>query len=643
MSTAESQEKEKEKDSDTTIELQLGDIIHISNKVNEQLDDKTFIIDYIDNSKAYLINTDTLDKIRLSISPEGIIGDGNITRIEVLSRNETGSYARQYGLKPGKWVDIFFGGDLPVIITGEITNLEQDMIEVTTVDGDTLYINFDYKGIPENLPIEYFQIREKPSEPLVPVVEEPVIPLEEPIGELEELEKPKQFVEPSKIQLTVPVKDIKDQIREFIIKADQVQFGDEEFGPIVQYEDVATQSQRYSIEAQVSDLLDELLSTVPNAQRTPKVLNNIHTMIQRFKQLREEYSSKDEYGNVKGFYIKEATYKPIVRRYFNNLTYNLYWILPVVKNKKYIYNFDNIYDEENDDFINLSVNQSLIDLREEINTYKSNNLPSDQNNYAEFYRNVDALISAPFRTLADDEQAGVIYDLPAYIDINTVVDNLEDLYSSIYSNNSVKTRRFVIQKYLSGLEKLDTVDSTSAKMVTVRTMMTINEPMDIKSFLFLPEPVIRFSKVNLPGTSILDKANLNTCFLNYWQLLKKNTKVNKELIINEVFDDLNEEKVFNEANYGKSITEFILNADVNPDNYSRSEMYEKFVRHIIPKTRILFNLMKKYITGKLSIVEVVSYLEPFLIYADDLTFMQYREITEFINEQISNNNKRFVR
>ena len=634
-------EKEKEKEPDATIELQLGDIIHISNKVNEQLDDKTFIIDYIDNSKAYLINTDTLDKIRLSISPEGIIGDGNITRIEVLSRNETGSYARQYGLTPGKWVDIFFGGDLPVIITGEITNLEQDMIEVTTIDGDTLYINFDYKGIPEDLPIEYFQIREKPSEPLVKVPEEQIAVTEEPIGELEELEKPKQFVEPSQIQLTVPVKDIKDQIKEFIIKADQVQFGDEEFGPIVQYEDVATQSQRYSIEAQVTDLLDELLSTVPNAQRTPRVLNNIHTMIQRFKQLREEYSSKDEYGNVRGFLIKEATYKPIVRRYFHNLTYNLYWILPVVKNKKYIYNFENS-SEENDDVINLSVNQSLIDLREEINTYKSNNLPSDQNNYAEFYLNVDALISAPFRTLADDEQAGVIYDLPAYIDINTVVDNLEDLYSSIYSNNSVKTRRFVIQKYLSGLEKLDTVDSTSAKMVTVRTIMTTNEQMDIKSFLFLPEPIIRFSKVNLPGTSILDKANLNTCFLNYWQLLKKNTKVNKEIIINEVFDDLNEEKVFNEANYGKSITEFILNADVNPYNYSRSEMYERFIRHIIPKTRILFNLMKKYITGKLSIVEVVSYLEPFLIYADDLTFMQYREITAFINEQISSNNKKFV-
>ena len=144
--------------SDTKIELQLGDIIHIINDVNEQLNDKTFIIDYIDNSKAYLLNTDTLEKIRLTISPEGIIGDGNITRIEVLSRNETGSYARQYGLTPGKWIDIFFGGELPVIITGEITNLEEDMIEVTTIDGDVLYINFDYKGIPEDYLLNIFKL-----------------------------------------------------------------------------------------------------------------------------------------------------------------------------------------------------------------------------------------------------------------------------------------------------------------------------------------------------------------------------------------------------------------------------------------------------------------------------------------------------
>ena len=205
-------------------------------------------------------------------------------------------------------------------------------------------------------------------------------------------------------------------------------------------------------------------------------------MIERFKQLREEYSSFDDYGNVKSFYTKEATYKPIVKRYFFNLKYNLYWILPVVKNKKYIYNVENP-SEESDDVIDLTVDKTLIDLREEINNYKSNNLPSDQNNYAEFYRNINGLASAPFKLLNNDEQNGIIYDLPAYLDINTVIDNLEDLYSSIYSKNGVRTRRFVIQKYLAGLEKLDTVDSTSSKMVTVRTKMTRNETLDIKSFL----------------------------------------------------------------------------------------------------------------------------------------------------------------
>ena len=67
-----------------------------------------------------------------------------------------------------------------------------------------------------------------------------------------------------------------------------------------------------------------------------------------------------------------------------------------------------------------------------------------------------------------------------------------------------------------------------------------------------------------------------------------------------------------------------------------------FYKLIIPKTKILFNLMKKYITGKLSIVDVVSYLEPFLIYSDDLTYTQYKEIVEFIDKQISEYNKKYI-
>ena len=36
-----------------------------------------------------------------------------------------------------------------------------------------------------------------------------------------------------------------------------------------------------------------------------------------------------------------------------------------------------------------------------------------------------------------------------------------------------------------------------------------------------------FSQVNLPGSNLLVKANLNLQFLNYWQLLKQQTDVTK--------------------------------------------------------------------------------------------------------------------
>jgi len=53
--------------------------------------------------------------------------------------------------------------------------------------------------------------------------------------------------------------------------------------------------------------------------------------------------------------------------------------------------------------------------------------------------------------------------------------------------------------------------------------------------------------------------------------------------------------------------------------------------------------MKKYITGKLSIVDVVSYLEPFLIYTDNLTYLQYVEIVTFIDSEISKYNKNYTK
>ena len=647
------------KSNDTILELQLGDVINITDPLNEVLNEQTFIIDYIDKSKTYLINTDSLDRIRVPISPEGIIGDGTITRIAILSRSDTPSYARQNGLVPGKWINIHFGGDFPVIITGEITNLENDMIEIRSIDGDVIYLNFDYKGLPENLPIEMIEIREKPTKPLTS--EEKIRQLQAQEGEVEEgeveegeveegevlegkqvaatfdlpeLEKEREYIDPEKMQLTVPLRNIKDQVREFIIRADQVKFGNEELGPIIQYVDVSSKSLRYSIETQVSDLLDELLSTIPNAQRTPRVLNNIHIMIERFKQLREKFSFFDQYGNVDGVLVNESTFKPIVDNYFRQFKLNLYWILPVVKNIKKVYDVEDV-EKENNDIDEINLEMDLKNIRELINNYKSNDLPEGQTSYSALYSGLNPFFT-PFELVGDDKQNGVICNKNVNDDINTIIDNLGEMYSSVFHNNGIRNRKFVIQKYNTSLSKLNATDLTGAKFVSVRTNIVENDTMSIKSFLTLPEPVIRFSKINLPGTTILDKANLNLHFFNYWQLFKKEK-------LEEIFIDNFEKEIdYNEHDFANNIKKFVLDLSEDEIKVMKSkDLYKKFVKSIIPKTKVLFNLMKKYIVGKLSIVDVVSYLEPFLIYTDDLTYKQYEDIIEFISNQIRFYNKKY--
>lgn len=622
------------KDNNVELILQLGDIIQIENPVNEMLHEQTFIIDYIDKSKTYLINTDTLHKIKLNIDNNGILGDGHIRKISILSRADTPGYATQNGLVSGKWINIYFGGDYPVIITGEITNLEKDMIEIKTTDKDVIYINFDYKGIPEDLPIDNIEIREKPSTPLhvaEDIIDEGIV--DEGIPELEEDRK---LVPIQEVNVAVSTKEVKDQLREFMVRADQIVFGDEELGPVVQYIDISGKSQRYSIETQVTDLLDELLSTIPDTERTPRVLNNIHITIERFKQLREHFSFFDQYGNVEGILIKEATYKPL-HTWLRKFNKNLYWILPIVKNIKKIYDMDNEVDEENADVINLNFSEDIKQMSDIMNSYHSNTLPAETNKYSVLYSELNNYFT-PFNLIDDENQDGIIVEKEVESNINVVIDNLEDMYSSVISNNALRNKRFVISRYNLGESKLEATQFTGANMTAIRVPMTNNDLMSIKSIMTLPESTIQFSKINLPGTDILSKANLNSIFLNYWQLLKNQTSV-----YNTFIDTLDVEIEFDENTFVNGIRNFVFNvSDENLKGRTKLQAYNDYVNAIVPKTRVIFNLMKKYIKGKLSIIDVVSYLEPFMIYTDDLTFKQYQEITQFIDLKISEYNKNMI-
>jgi hypothetical protein len=610
--------------------LQLGDIIKIADYSNQTLNNKIFFIEYIDPAKIKLINIDTLLKTELRIQPDKKIGDGTISEINLLKRNKNPGFAKQNGLLPNTWITIYFGGDVPSVITGKITNLEEDMIELKIYPaGDTIYINFKYQGIPEDLPIERIEIRNKPSD----AVSAELKAEEEGAAKIAELEEDHELMPTRNLILEAPIKNVKAQMKEMILNADQIKFGEEDIGTIIQYVDVNSKSHRYSIESQVSDLLDGMLSKYPIVQRTRSVLNNIHLIIDRFKQLRENYSSFDEFNNITGPIVYGANYKPL-EEYFENFDKKLYWILPVVKNIKKMY----LEDSEHSETI-----ESVIEIDEIIKKYKSKDLVVEENKYASLYKELNPFFT-PFDDIDIEKTNDILNIKQIKENTNTIVNNLDNFYSSVFSNNKIKQKQFLTEQYNLGLNRLVASNFSGNKMLSRVVPLTNPDLLFISSFITLPEPAIRFSRINLPSSSILDRANLNHTFINYWKLLKKNTKVH-----NININSLNKDIEYDEFNFVNNIKNYVLNLELDElkndeelKQMNKDQIYQKFINTIIPKTIVLFNLIKKYIIGKLSIVDVVGYLEPFNIYSNNLTYLQYKAITEFIDNKISNFNKKML-
>lgn len=644
MSSDEEKDVELEEIQETkTINLQLGDVIKIIDPTNEVLNEQTFLIDYIDDKRMTLINTQDLNMIQLTIE-DGVIQPGSIVNIELIFRNELEGYARQNNLLPGKWVNIYFGGDVPVVMTGEITNLEEDMIEITSYpDKDVLYINFGYKGIPEDLPIDSIELRNAP-EKLVEnddkkvddEKEETKDDAYEPGTDDFEVQMEEESEKDEEIVL-IPKKKIKEEITSLILRADEVHFG-KKMGKVTQEKEVDESQKRYNIEAQSNDLLDDLLSQVPNSQRTTAVLNNIHTMINRFQQLRTSYSVFDEYNNIVAAKEKGSEWKPLVEQ-LQHFKQSLYWILPVVKNIKKMYDVNMNDAQEYNDIITLSFDDSLVDIETAIENYKSNISSGEENKYYKLYAELNPYFT-PFTDINPESVQQIIHSLNATTELNTIVDTLGDLYSTVVEKDNVKRRRYVMQRYNTSLQRLETTELTGSKMVTRPVKLTHPDRLEIASIMTLPEPTVRFSNINLPGTNVLTKSNLHMHFLDYWQMLKQKTNIESVFI-----DDLTKKNDYDEESFINNIKNYILSAMPSLGDEEDMDIQTKYVKYataIIPKTRILFNIIKKYIKSGLSLVSITQYLQPFMIYTDDLTYMQYNDMNEFIVEEISKYNKRYI-
>ena len=607
--------------------IELGDIILLDAPKNPEWHQHIFFISYIDSEIMEVINTESTYSYIWNFKDLS-----DIHKISVLERSSNKGYAKQNGLYPHIWVDIFFGGETPRSFTAEITNLEEDMIELTTYpENRVLYIDFAYQGVPRHLPIEKICVREKPSTFRRGVFSENET---ENIDENKNENASMEYLENGYIQIVLPTQFQPDENYHETLQKMYIGNEEEELEEIVQQLEIPPEQQHFGLEAQVNDLLDAFLSTVPDYKRTPSIMNRIYTHIQRFKELREKYSIFDKvYHQITG--IRKTVDKPILEK-IANLQISLPWFIPIVSQKKKIY-YD--YSEKNSgpylsqederrepELIQYNL-EELAEEEEKVENevFYKNNVPQNTVKYANMYIQT-ATYECPFESYPEFGLHTSIVNA----DMDVIVSNDTSLVSKTIGFDSIFSKRFSIQRYNQESTYIKSKGKENASFATLF-------PADLLSFhslLTMPEAFLSFSKIKLPNTSIYSKSLLNQIYPSYFTFLNKKTHViEKEIFLNSDSDFAFE--INNDIRHSFLSKNDELAESMNPD-----EKVYSFLNSVLPS---LSKIIEKYIIKKnnvFSFIHIVDLLEPFLIYIEDITWkvanaikkILYRNIDRYITE-----------
>ncbi len=602
--------------------LELGDIIEILSPTNNNYHEKKFIIKYIDLEYMEVLNIYLNETFKITFNGE-LLSDESITQINLLSRSEEKGFVRQNNLLPQKWINIYFKGDLPIILTGEITNVENDMIEVMTYpEKKYIYIDFEYKGLPNHIPIDKIVIRQKPlslSANIQKSEEDDGIDIQSDVT-LDESEDNKnqttiEYTDNNESIITVPEDNVIDEniveeLNKLYAKSNFI-YG-EELDPIRQVVELSEDEQRYSIDIQTNDLLDQLLSDIPNYKRNEIVMNKIHKLIERYKELREDFSLFDENHNAYKYKTKNAYYKPL-NNILSDMNKELLWFIPVVINYKKFYANNREELVENGPDYQHVVNNLFNQIEDIQREYKNN---------THTYLRKERIISNLLDPM-DTNSNACITTMKVNSNIDTIIDNLGDFYSNVKEKNEVTKKQYVIQRYNLSNKYTKEEILKSGKKIYKKMNLTDNDEICLKSFLMLPYSIMNYSSINLPGNSIINKSNLHNKPLYIFKLLNKNTNV-----IPHYVEDLSKEYQY-DNNMFNNFNEFTLNKEINSE-----DKYTQFLNTIVPKTKELITHINNYNTSKFSLHDYVTMLEPFNIHISDLTYQQYVSIGKNISEKI---------
>ena len=427
------------------------------------------------------------------------------------------------------------------------------------------------------------------------------------------------------------------------IDIEDIEISDESLGEITEMIHVDEENRRFGIDAQTQDILDELLAEYPSAERTRKILNNIQITIERFKQLRLQFSTFNEVGNAENIKHKGPDYKPLVEK-LKKLNQKCNWIIPVAKNIHKLYDVNIPDDETIDDAQLLEFRFDMQEIMELFNHYISNTVPDGQNKYVYINEQMKNYLT-PFINPTDN--TNIITKLSVNENLDILINNFDDFMSTMTDkNNNLSSQQYIIDKYNLGLNRLFNPDIKNKHSKAVIMPLTTSDNISLMGFITLSEQYIQYSRINLPTSSIYQKANLH--FFNFIKSFALNSNgIQEEKIIKENSKVENDEEIETNDDVFKykkyySFEERRLYVDRTED-VIKNEVYSNFLNSMIPKTKTLFNNVKKYIKNGTSFIKIIEFLEPFGIYNDDISFKQYENIAEFIYEEIEKHKQLLIK
>ena len=645
----------------TSVEIKLGDAIKLIAPLNINLHNKIFLITYIDETVVDLYDIDTEMESSLSLNEMSQFNDESIQQIILLDSHPKKGYVKQNNLTENKWLDIEFRGDVRLVVTGVITNIFNDAIEIETYpEKHIIYIDFKYQGIPKDLNIVKITPRENPQ----PRAKQSVPPADSTVKESREKEEQEASAKSEESEASAkseeseesaeseasesPADSVKsdteiennnagildeEQFEEILLEGEQIVLGEfnENINMDELFVDIPESEKVYNIISQADDLLDHMLSKIPVVEQTKAKQNKLHTIIERYVQLREQFSIFDINRNIIFHKQRGSEYKPLVELLKNNVK-QIDWILPVVNHSKKLYGINSSELDQDMAYLPKDTAQVVSEEYNLFKDYKHHTVNNDINHYDYLYNQLNK-IHTPF--VFNPTVSDVYLQNNANEPLPVIVETGQNFNSLVYSSNGslknnltgdsnegeVVSKRFVIDKLTTGYNRL----KPDINGVYSRKNISDNDPIAFKSFLILPEEAMNLSRVKLPKTNILIKSLLADSILHKWELLNNNTHVSSQNI--DETDYIN----YEDENFLKTISEYVLkNSNNNKENYTN------YLNAIIPKTRRLIRMVKNYSDFTLNLNSFVDYLEPFYIGIDDISFKQYTEINLIIKDYIRN-------